>query len=112
MYIEYYEDIAAYFNNGASCYLARSIEDNVFTFWSLQTKSIEMRGKGLATAILKEVQRHSESTGIPVRLVAAPFGDCPLSLGELKRFYSKNGFVNTDRDEFYYYPQSEIGIGL
>lgn len=112
MYIVYNEDRSVYFNNRASCSLIYSEERKVFTLWSLVTRPKEQRNKGFAKGILHEVKKHSESTGVPVRLVASPFSDCPLSLKRLKEFYSKNGFINTDRDEFYYYPKGEGNVGL
>ena len=104
MYIEYYDCGSVFFNNGCSCYLSNC--GNFFALWSLKTQP-NLRNQGFAKLLLENVKYHSESTGIPVRLVASPFDDCPFSLEQLKEFYSKNGFINTDRDEFYYYPKGE-----
>lgn len=64
------------------------------------------RGKGIAGRMLEQIKR--DHPGTTLRLRARPFGDMPMTIEQLRKFYEKHGFKVVDnKDNMIYIPEKK-----
>lgn len=62
-----------------------------------------LRGKGVATKILREIKKNYHGK---LWIRPRPFGDMPMDIDQLKKFYEKEGFKVVDKkDNMVYIPE-------
>ena len=71
----------------------------------------ESRGKGRATQALKEIVSLADDAGVPIRIVAEPFGTDGMTKNQLIDWYSKNGFaLQADGETMIYTPAVRFSV--
>ena len=71
----------------------------------------ESRGKGLATQALKEIVSLADDAGVPIKIVAEPFGTDGMNKAQLIDWYSKNGFaLQADGETMIYTPAVRFSV--
>jgi len=71
----------------------------------------ESRGKGRATQALKEIVSLADDAGVPIRIVAEPFGTDGMNKAQLIDWYSKNGFaLQADGETMIYTPAVRFSV--
>ena len=63
------------------------------------------RGQGIGTELLQKLISISDQYKLPIELQVAPILDSPMSVDDLKLWYSQNGFVVEHGSSMIYYPK-------